>query len=131
MMGYVNKNIAISCGLILQKKGINVIQPIFKLCLHQDIKIPQSPPKLKGTVSHFCFQFFHESVSPQPQSIPLGPVQIFLKICKDIPKSRCTPGLNNTGGKIAEGINDTGGTFATGINDTGGKVCHQFCECCC
>jgi hypothetical protein len=130
-MGYVNKNIAISCGLILQKKGINVIQPIFKLCLHQDIKIPQSPPKLKGTVSHFCFQFFHESVSPQPQSIPLGPVQIFLKICKDIPKSRCTPGLNNTGGKIAEGINDTGGTFATGINDTGGKVCHQFCECCC
>ncbi len=27
----------------------------------------------------FCFWFFHESVSPQPQSIPLGPFQIFRK----------------------------------------------------
>ncbi len=28
----------------------------------------------------FCFWFFRESVSPQPQSIPLGPFRIFSKI---------------------------------------------------
>jgi hypothetical protein len=38
-----------------------------------------------------------------------------LKIRGDNRKSRCTTG-----------INDTGGNFATGINDTGGKFCHQF-----
>jgi hypothetical protein len=52
----------------------------------------------------FGFWFFHESVSPHPQSIPLGPFQIFMKVCGDIRKSRCT----------------------TGINDTGGKFCHQL-----
>jgi hypothetical protein len=55
--------------------------------------------------------FFHESVYPQPQSIPLGPFQIFSKIRGDIGKSRCTTGINDTGGKFATGINDTGGKF--------------------
>jgi hypothetical protein len=59
--------------------------------------------------------FFHESVSPKPLSIPLGPFQIFSKILGDIRSSRLTTGINDTGGK-----------FATGINDTGGKFCHQF-----
>ena len=60
---------------------------------------------LKGQCHEiFCFWFFYESVSPQPRSIPLGPFQIFSKICGDIRKSRCT----------------------TGINDTDGKFCHQF-----
>jgi hypothetical protein len=40
--------------------------------------------------------FFHESVSPQPQSIP--------KICGDIRKSRCTTSINDTGGKFATGV---------------------------
>jgi hypothetical protein len=57
----------------------------------------------------FCFWFFYESVSRQPQSIPLGPFQIFLKICGDIRKSRCTTGVNDTGGKFATSVNDTGG----------------------
>ncbi len=76
--------------------------------------------------------FFHESVSPQPQSISLELFQIFSKICKYIRKSRCTTGINNTGGvndtggKIADSINDTGGKFATGINDIGNKICYQF-----
>jgi hypothetical protein len=39
----------------------------------------------------------------------------------DIRESRCTTGINNTGGKFANGINDTGGKFATAVNDTGGK----------
>ncbi len=64
---------------------------------------------------YFASGFFHESVSPQPQSIPLGPFQIFSKIPGDIRKSRCTTGINVTDGK-----------FATGINDTGSKFCHQF-----
>ncbi len=63
----------------------------------------------KGTVSRdFLLLVFYESVSPQPQSIPLGPFRIFSKICGDIRKSRCT----------------------TSINDTSGKFCHQFHQCC-
>ncbi len=38
--------------------------------------------------------FFHESVSPQPQSIPLRPFRIFSKIRGDIRKSRCSTGIN-------------------------------------
>ncbi len=71
---------------------------------------------LKGQCHEiFCFCFFYESVSPQPQSIPLGPFRFFSKIRGDIRKSRCTTGVNDTGGKLA-----------TGINDTGGEFCHQF-----
>jgi hypothetical protein len=48
-------------------------------------------PTLKGQCHKiFCFWLFHESVFPQPQSIPLGPLQIFSKIRGDIRKSRCT-----------------------------------------
>jgi hypothetical protein len=94
---------------------------------------------LKGTVSRdfLLLVFFRESFSLQPQSIPLGPFQIFSKIRGDIRKSRCTTGINDTGGKfatdvkdtdgkIAAGVRDTDGKIATGINDTGGKFCHQF-----
>jgi hypothetical protein len=67
-------------------------------CLGTDI--------LKGTVSRdfLLLIFFRESVSPQPQSVPLGPFQIFSKICGDIRKSRCTTGINDTGGKFATGV---------------------------
>jgi hypothetical protein len=35
---------------------------------------------LKGQCHEiFCFWFFYESVSPQPQSVPLGPFRIFFK----------------------------------------------------
>jgi hypothetical protein len=81
--------------------------------------------------------FFHESVSPQHQSIPLRQFRIFSKIRGDIRESRCTNGINNTGGifatgvrntsgKIAAAINDTSGKFATGISDTGGKFLNHF-----
>jgi hypothetical protein len=70
----------------------------------------------------FASGFFHESVSPQPQSIPLGPFQIFWKVRGDICKPKCTTGINDTGGKFATGLNNTGGKFATGINSTGGKL---------
>jgi hypothetical protein len=55
----------------------------------------------------FCFWFFHESIFPQTQSIPLGPFQVFSKIHEDICKSRCTTGISDTGSKFATGINDT------------------------
>ncbi len=85
----------------------------------------------------FASGFFHESVSPQPQSIPFRLFQIFLKILGDIRESRCTTGINDTGGKFANGVNDTcgkiaaginnvGGKFATGISDTGGKFFYHF-----
>ncbi len=102
---------------------------------------------LKGQCHEiFCFWFFYESVSPQPQSIPLGPFRIFSKIRGDIRKSRCTTGVNDTGSKLlpvsttpaanlppvstTPAANfatsfpcavDTGGKFATGVNETGGK----------
>ncbi len=58
-----------------------------------------SPVSLKGQWHEiFCFWFFHESVSPQPQSITLRPFRIFSTICGEICKSRCTTGINDTGG---------------------------------
>ncbi len=88
--------------------------------------------------------FFHESVSPQPQSIPLGPFQIFsensrrysrVKVHNRYQRHRwpvsTTPAANfatnytcvvDNGGKFATGVNDTGGKFAAGVNDTGGKL---------
>jgi hypothetical protein len=68
--------------------------------------------------------FFHQSVSLQPQSIPLGPFRIFLKIRGDICKSKGTTGINDTGSKFATVINDTEANFATSfasVVDTGGK----------
>ena len=47
----------------------------------------------------FASGFFHQSVSPQPQSIPLGPFRIFSKIRGDIRSSRLTTGVVDTGGK--------------------------------
>ncbi len=93
--------------------------------------------KRDSVTRFFASGFFHESVSPKPLSIALGPFRFFSKIRGDIRSSRLTtgisdtggkfaPGVNDTGGKIAAGINDTGGKFATGINDTGGKFYHQF-----
>jgi hypothetical protein len=77
---------------------------------------------LKGQCQKiFCFWFFYESFSSQPQSIPFGPFQFFSKIRGDIRKSRCTIGINDTGGKFATGVNDTGGKFTNFVNDTGGK----------
>jgi hypothetical protein len=69
--------------------------------------------------------------------MPLGLFQILKKILRDIRKSRCTtgindtfgkfaPGVHDTGSKIAAGINNPGGKIASGINDSGGKLCHLF-----
>jgi hypothetical protein len=64
----------------------------------------------------FASGFFHESVSPQPQSIPLGPFQIR----GDIRKLRCT-GINDSApaanfATSFASVVDTGGKFATGGN---------------
>jgi hypothetical protein len=68
---------------------------------------------------------------PSPRVFHLDRFKFF----GDIRESRCTIGINDTGGKFATGISDTGGNFstifasvvdtggkfATGVNDTGGK----------
>jgi hypothetical protein len=59
--------------------------------------------------SFFLVFFMNMSPPPPPQSIPSGPFQFFSKICRDICNSRCTTGINNTGGKFVTGFNDTGG----------------------
>ncbi len=74
----------------------------------------------------FASGFFHESVSPKPLSILLGPFRIFSKIRRYIRRSRLTTGINDTGGKFATGVNDTGSKIAAGINDTGGKFIYML-----
>ncbi len=55
---------------------------------------------LKGQCHEiFRFWFFSSISFPQPQSIPLGPFRNFSKICGDIPSSRLTTGVVDTGGK--------------------------------
>ncbi len=48
--------------------------------------------------------FFHESVSPRPPSIPLGP---FGDICELM----FITGVNDTGEKLFSGVNDTSEKF--------------------
>jgi hypothetical protein len=70
----------------------------------------------------FCFVFFQESPSSKPLKITLGSFEFFL-IRRDICKSRCTTGINDTGGKFATGVNNIGGNFATcGNFADGGKL---------
>ncbi len=85
--------------------------------------------------------FFHESVSPQPQSIPLRPFQIFGKFLEifaiqGAPPVSTTPGANlplvsttlaanfstSFASIVDTGVKDTGGKFATGVNDAGDKL---------
>ncbi len=54
------------------------------------------------------FSWINFSQAPDT-NIRLGSFQIFLKIRGDIHKSRCTTGVNNTGGKFASSVNNTGG----------------------
>jgi hypothetical protein len=54
----------------------------------------------RGSVTRFfAFGFFHESVSPKPLIMPIGPFQIFLKIRGDLCSSRFPTGVVDTGGK--------------------------------
>ncbi len=56
---------------------------------------------VKGTMSRDfrILVCFHESVSPKPRSIPVGPFRFFSKICEVIRSSRCTTAVFDTGGK--------------------------------
>ncbi len=84
---------------------------------------------LKGQCHEiFCFWFFHESVFPQPQSIPFGPFRIFQKIRGDIPKSRCTTSINDPltqAAKLPPVSMTPAANFATSfasVVDTGGNL---------
>jgi hypothetical protein len=61
--------------------------------------------------------------SPPPaQEYAIKTVSNFSKICGDIRKSKCTTGINDTGGKFATGVKDTGRKIVAGINDAGSKL---------
>jgi hypothetical protein len=56
--------------------------------------------KVKGTVPRdFQLQVLFMDQFPKPLSIPQGPFQIFLKICRNISSFRCTTGVVDIGGK--------------------------------
>jgi hypothetical protein len=56
--------------------------------------------RFKGTVPRdFRLLIFHESVSPKPLSIPVGPFRIISNIRGDIRSSRLTTGVKDTGAK--------------------------------
>jgi hypothetical protein len=67
----------------------------------------------------------HESVSPRPPSIPLGPFWIFSKIRKDIHEWIFIAGVNPSNGEITKkpklftSVNDTPDQLFGGVNDTG------------
>ncbi len=52
----------------------------------------------------FASGFFHESSSLKHLKIAWGSFQIFSKILWDIRKSRCSTGINDTGGKFGNSI---------------------------
>jgi hypothetical protein len=63
----------------------------------------------KGSLTRdFRLHFFHESVSPGPLSIPLGPFQIFMTIRGDIHNFVFTTGVVDTGDKLFTVVNDKG-----------------------
>jgi hypothetical protein len=69
---------------------------------------------LKGTVSRdfLLLVFFMNQFPPSPRVLHLDRIEFFSKIRGDIRESRCTTGINDTGGKFATGV----------VNDTGGKL---------
>jgi hypothetical protein len=86
------------------------------------------PPRItaqRDTVTRFFASgFFHESVSPQPQSIPLGPFQIFSKFAEIFASQGATLVSTTPAANFATSsasIVDSSGKFATGVINTGGK----------
>ncbi len=77
----------------------------------------------------FASSFCSRIIFPKPLIIAIGSFQIFSNIRGDICKSRCTTGINDTGGKFATNtasVVDTCCKFATGVNDTGGKEWEHY-----
>ncbi len=74
----------------------------------------------KGTVSRdFLLQAFSMNHLPKPLKMTLGSFEIFLKIHRDIRKSRCTTSIKNTGGRFATGT--------AGVVDIRWQIC-QRCQ---
>jgi hypothetical protein len=76
---------------------------------------------IKGTVSRdFWLQIFSRIIFPQVPENNTRLISNFFKISWRY--SRCTTGINDTGGKLhATGVNSTDSKIAAGINDTSGK----------
>ncbi len=133
------RNRSLFCSVIFHCKRLVEPECSLKIIWPQGVCITRLMNflSLKGQCHDiFDFWFFHESVSPKPLSIPLGPFRIFSKIHGDIRSSRLPPvsttlailvvkfatGVVDTGGKFAAAVVDFGGTFVTGVVDTGGAL---------
>jgi hypothetical protein len=68
----------------------------------------------------FASGFFRKSVSPQPQSIPVGPFRVFCEN-SEIFASQGATVSTTPAANFATSVVDSGGKFATGVNETGGK----------
>jgi hypothetical protein len=77
----------------------------------------------------FCFRFFSCIIFPQAPENNIGIISNFVSILRDVRKSRCTTGINDTGGKFAAVVNYTGGKLAAGIHNIGCKFCHRYRWC--
>ncbi len=96
----------------------NIVHPICVLLFHvHQLKCQQYLKRQCHEI--FCFRFFSWIIFPQALENNFRIISNFFEIRGDIRKSRCTTGVNDTGGKFANGVNDTGGKFATGVNETG------------
>jgi hypothetical protein len=73
----------------------------------------------------FASGFFHESPSPKPLIMTLESFRIISKFRGDIRKSRCTTGVNDTGGKFATGVNNTGGKLPP-VSRHRRQICHRY-----
>ncbi len=98
-----------------------------KLCIAQELIKEQLVNvfghfKRDNVTRYFASGFFHESSSPKPLKITLESFKFFQKILGDILKSRCTTGINDTGGKFATSVTNTNEKFSTGISDTAVKL---------
>ncbi len=87
---------------LIQKCKVSIISSVKVLLMPAEPKyILTTLQNLKGQcheIFDFWF-FFHESVSPKPQGIPLRPFWIFSKLHGDIRSSRCTTSVADPGGK--------------------------------
>ncbi len=72
----------------------------------------------------FCF-FFHESVSPQPQSIPLGPFRIFKKFA-EIFASQGAPPVSTTPVANLPLVSMTPAAKVPPVSTTPAAICHRY-----
>jgi hypothetical protein len=97
---------------------------------HKTLLLESLSPK-RSLTQIFDFKFFHESVSPWPLSIPLGPFQIFYENSQRYPQLYVYRPVNDTSDKLFTGVNDTGNKLLPVLLLRSLRLVldfHQFCN---